>query len=659
MTTSDGAVIGTTQIFGSAPRNRAFNVVLLGDGFTAAEQPVFETVAKSMMTALLSTPPYGHLKPVINVFRVNVSSTDSGADDPASAGGTGATARTYFDASFGGNNIRFLLQCNETTVLTVAAEQVPEFSVAILVVNSTIWGGYGKTSVGSVSMYTLAAGATDIAIHQIGHTVYGLADEFAFFAGVIDTGHEHHPAVEPSEPNVTVNSDRATLKWGWAIAPTTAVPTMSNPDCSTVDNRPSPVPAGTVGLFEGAHYYHCGIYRPEYDCKMRTLGVPFCRVCRQAIWDRISPLAALSARVRTPITVVSRFPEHLDVFAVASNPGSGEATTPPGSGVAGSDGRTMSNWWDVASGWAGWSQIPGGIASPGGAGSPVTAVHRHAGHLDLFTVGMDNRVWSAWWDAGTGWSGWVLIGDLVCRPGSTVTVVSRYSDYLDLFTTAWDGRVMSISWHASTGWASDWFHVSGGVAAPGATVTAVARYPFRLDLFTVGTDNSVQTAWWDERSGWTGWFELPGITCRSDSVVTAVARHPDQLDLFTTTSDGRVMSMTWNVRSGWLAEWFYVSGGVASPGSAVTAIARYNNHLDLFVVGADNRIYSTWWQDTTGWASWFNVSDGVSQPDGQVAAISRVTEHMDVFAVGADGLVYSTRWDDSNGWTEWLVLSVT
>jgi hypothetical protein len=200
MTTSDGTIIGTTQIFGTAPRNRAFNVVLLGDGFAAAEQPAFETAAKSMMTALLSTPPYDDLKPVINVFRVNVSSTDSGADDPASAGGTGATARTYFDASFGGNNIRFLLQCNETTVLTVAAEQVPEFSVAILIVNSTIWGGYGKTSVGSVSMYTLAAGATDIAIHQIGHTVYGLADEFPFFAGVIDTGHEHHPAVEPSEP---------------------------------------------------------------------------------------------------------------------------------------------------------------------------------------------------------------------------------------------------------------------------------------------------------------------------------------------------------------------------------------------------------------------------------------------------------------------------
>ena len=37
MSTSDGAVIGSTQIFGSAPRNRAFNVVLLAERFTATQ----------------------------------------------------------------------------------------------------------------------------------------------------------------------------------------------------------------------------------------------------------------------------------------------------------------------------------------------------------------------------------------------------------------------------------------------------------------------------------------------------------------------------------------------------------------------------------------------------------------------------------------------
>jgi N-acetylneuraminic acid mutarotase len=61
---------------------------------------------------------------------------------------------------------------------------------------------------------------------------------------------------------------------------------MSNPDCATVDSRPSTVPAGTVGCFEGAHYYHCRAFRPEHNCKMRELSVPFCQVCRQVIRAR-------------------------------------------------------------------------------------------------------------------------------------------------------------------------------------------------------------------------------------------------------------------------------------------------------------------------------------------------------------------------------------
>jgi hypothetical protein len=636
MSTADGSVIGSTQISGAAPRNRGFNVVLLAEGFTAAQQNDFNNACSAFVHAFLETPPFNELSPAINVFRINVSSTDSGADDPAAAGGTGATARTYFDATFGGNNIRRLLVCNASTALHVAAAQVPEFTVALVVVNSSVYGGSG----GGVGTYSMAGGATEIAIHEMGHTAYGLADEYPYYAGGNETGHDHHPPGEPGEPNVTINADRNTLKWRWALAPTTAIPTMSNPNCGQADNRPSPVPGGTVGLFEGAHYYHCGAYRPEYDCKMRALGLPFCRVCRQVIWDRISPLATLPARARTPISVVARYPEHLDVFAVAS-----------------AGGRTMSNWWDQSVGWAGWFQVQGGASSPGGAGSPVTAVARYAGHLDLFTVGNDSRVYSSWWDNASGWHGWFPIGNLECRPGSTVNVVSRYSDHLDLFTTAADGRVMSTWWDASTGW-GPWFQVEGGVAAPGSTVTAIARYPSHLDLFTVGTDNHVYSCWWDERSGWHPWFGLGNLQCRPDSTVSVVARFPDQLDLFTTASNGAIMSAWWNARTGW-SDWFQVAGGVAAAGSPVTAIARHSNHLDLFTIGADSRIYSSWWHEGGNWASWFNVSGGVGKPGGQVAAISRLTEHIDLFADGADGVVYSNWWDGATGWAGWFPLGVT
>jgi hypothetical protein len=79
VSTSDGAVIGTTQIFGSAPRNRAFNVVLLAEGFTTTQQNDFNNAYRSL-TRPNHAPPSSH--PALT-FSVNVSSTDSGADDPA------------------------------------------------------------------------------------------------------------------------------------------------------------------------------------------------------------------------------------------------------------------------------------------------------------------------------------------------------------------------------------------------------------------------------------------------------------------------------------------------------------------------------------------------------------------------------------------------
>src|SRR5665647_2542597 len=52
MTTADGSVIGKTQIFGSAPASHAFNVVLLAEGFTTAQQAHFNTACTVSYTHL-------------------------------------------------------------------------------------------------------------------------------------------------------------------------------------------------------------------------------------------------------------------------------------------------------------------------------------------------------------------------------------------------------------------------------------------------------------------------------------------------------------------------------------------------------------------------------------------------------------------------------
>src|SRR5262249_37793453 len=40
----------------------------------------------------------------------------------------------------------------------------------------------------------------------------------------------------------------------------------------------------------GANYFHCGAYRPSFDCKMRNLSAPFCAVCRRVIRETLTPL---------------------------------------------------------------------------------------------------------------------------------------------------------------------------------------------------------------------------------------------------------------------------------------------------------------------------------------------------------------------------------
>jgi len=51
-------------------------------------------------------------------------------------------------------------------------------------------------------------------------------------------------------------------------------------------------------LFPGAHYHATGWYRPELDCLMRDLYVPFCAVCSEAlvlaIYQRVRPVDAFS-----------------------------------------------------------------------------------------------------------------------------------------------------------------------------------------------------------------------------------------------------------------------------------------------------------------------------------------------------------------------------
>ncbi len=375
---------------------------------------------------------------------------------------------------------------------------------------------------------------------------------------------------------------------------------------------------------------------------MRNLGVPFCRVCRQVIWNRIGPLATLQARARTPISVVARFPEHLDVFAVGERRphdeqlvGSDRAAGPAGSTCRAASLRPAAR----------------DRRSPPSPATPVISTCSPSAPTIVSTAAGGTSA-----AAGTRW---FPIGNLQCRPGSTVNVVSP----LQRSPRPVHHRVRRARSCRRGGTRApagrSWFQVQGGVAAPGATVTAIARYPFHLDLFTVGTDNRVYSCWWDERIGLArSWFAIgdPAV-CRSDSTVyrrRAFSRPARSVHHRRATAGS--CPTWWNARSGW-GTWFQVSGGVASPGVA--------GHGDRALLEPPRSVRHRHRQPDLQHVVARQVIIGPAGSTSRAASANRVgrsrrspesTEHIDLFTVGADGLVYSTWWDGATGWAGWFAI---
>ena len=307
-------------------------------------------------------------------------------------------------------------------------------------------------------------------------------------------------------------------------------------------------------------------------------------------------------------------------------------------------------------GWApNWVGVNGGVAAPA---TSITSVARYPQHLDIFCVGPDHGIYSAWWDISTGWSKWFPLAGVIAAPGTTVTVIARNPDHLDLFVVGSDHKVYSIWWDANGGWANGWFRVSNLTAAPRNSVAAIARNPNHLDLFVVGLDHKICSIWWDAQGGWAAnWFVVSGGVAAGGTSVTAVTRNPNHIDLFAVGPDHGTLSTWWDASTGW-ANWFQVAGGFSAPGSSVAAIARYPTHLDLFAIGMDYRIYSTWWDANGGWAQdWSVVADGTAAPDTTISVVSRYPDHLDVFAVGTNHGVFSIWWDASSGWGSWFQIA--
>lgn len=268
-TTARGAPV--TMINNGSSSNRV-DTVFLGDGYTQTDlnNGVYTSGISSYLghmfgnTAL--SEPFVRYQSYFNVHRIDVVSAQSGADIPA----LGVTRDTALDATFSffGGPDR-LLYINEAKANAALASGLAgagfSAEMRVVTVNSDRYGGGG----GNYAVYAGGnASSNEVALHELGHSFGGLADEYGGNPGP-------HAGVEPSEVNVSM--DAAGAKWAQWLG----------------YDQPG---IGVIGAYEGAKYYDQGLYRPSLDSKMRSLDRPFDAVSREElildIYNLVDPLDA-------------------------------------------------------------------------------------------------------------------------------------------------------------------------------------------------------------------------------------------------------------------------------------------------------------------------------------------------------------------------------
>ncbi len=300
----------TDVIFENGPASRKVDLVILGDGYTAAEMGKFRDDARRLTDVLFSAEPFKSRKVDFNVRAVETPSAVSGVCKPHH----NVYKRTPLSVHYSSfDSERYALTYDNRAVRDAAANVPYDFTV--ILVNEQTYGGGGI-----YNLYTTVSAdnkfAGYIMIHELGHHIAALADEYYTSSVAYEVP---EIKVEPWETNITAMFDKGKLKWKDLVEPGTPLPTPWNKEAfdkfgyaiqKTRDSiRAAQLPESVmedlfmkqkagedayfaketyrdkVGAFEGAGYTPKGLYRPQIDCIMYTRHMEFCKVCRRSLSD--------------------------------------------------------------------------------------------------------------------------------------------------------------------------------------------------------------------------------------------------------------------------------------------------------------------------------------------------------------------------------------
>lgn len=267
---AEPADLGMIETRGNEADNRV-DLVIVGDGYTAGELGLYRADAARIADDFFRYEPFIRYEPYFRVTAVDVVSTQSGVDnDPA----VGVSRNTALDMAYWCNDIERLLCVNVSKARSFAFAGAPDVDQILAIANSSKYGGAGYSSQDLGTAAGQNSSAVEIAIHEMGHSLGNLADEYTY------GGPSAYAGGEPTAANLSrlTASQMASAgsKWsGWL-----------NASVSGFDNP--------VGTYEGGGYSETGVYRPSNNSMMRSLGrrfnLPSAEVLIREFYREVSPI---------------------------------------------------------------------------------------------------------------------------------------------------------------------------------------------------------------------------------------------------------------------------------------------------------------------------------------------------------------------------------
>lgn len=254
---------GAVALRECGPGNNRVNLSFIGDGFTNDElTSIWKPHVDSVSTRMIhEEEPYARYHKFINVYRIDIASNESGADD--------IKAGTYVDTALGGHdtesNLCWLDWDAAVHEISTALGDIPS-NWNIMALNYQPCTGTARKAYGGI--YPMLSPINyEIMLHEAGHAFFDLADEY-FTEGTTYSG----------GGNTKLNITSTPLTPSWAHWLGYAQPHLSGP----------------IGTYEGGGYKEFGLWRPSPDSMMKGGYHPFDAVATEIaileIYQHVNPI---------------------------------------------------------------------------------------------------------------------------------------------------------------------------------------------------------------------------------------------------------------------------------------------------------------------------------------------------------------------------------